>query len=89
VETQSTSGRIMRGYGQVLDKTLDHQVREVWNGVTGWVGVEAGHLLTGSAYFIVREAMPMLQSMLTMMTLMSLSLSYMRLQLVGVLPQLR
>jgi hypothetical protein len=31
----------------------------------------------------------MLQSMLTMMTLMSLSLSYMGLQLVGVLPQLR
>ncbi|PQJ47757.1 hypothetical protein BTO01_28175 [Vibrio jasicida] len=97
VENQSTSGRIVRGYGQVLDKTLDHQVREVWNGVAGWVGVEAGHLLTGPAYFIVREAMPMLQSMLTMvvviasplvltvsnfsmMTLMSLSLSYMGLQ---------
>ncbi|MCR9907729.1 hypothetical protein NB545_09680 [Vibrio campbellii] len=47
METQSTSGRIMRGYGQVLDKTLDHQVREVWNDVTGWVGVEAGHLLIG------------------------------------------
>lgn len=93
VENQSTNGRIVRGYGQVLDKTLDHQAREVWNGAAGWAGTEIGHLLAGPAYFVVREVMPMLQSLLltmvviaspivltissfSMMTLMSLSLSY-------------
>ncbi len=93
VENQSTSGRIVRGYGQVLDKSLDHQVREVWNSGAGWAGLQIGHIFTGPAYFIVREAMPMLQSLLlivvviaspivltvsnySMMTLMSLSLSY-------------
>lgn len=64
VENQASSGRVVRGYGQVLDKSLDHEVREVWNGVAGWLGVEVGHLLTGPAFFIVREAMPMLQSIL-------------------------
>ncbi|WP_299143832.1 conjugal transfer protein TraG N-terminal domain-containing protein [uncultured Vibrio sp.] len=93
VENQSTSGRIVRGYAQVLDKTLDHQAREVWNGTAGWAGLQIGHIFTGPAYFIIRQAMPMLQSLLlvvvvvaspivltvsnySMMTLMSLSLSY-------------
>ncbi len=64
VENQSTDGRIVRGYGNVLNKSWDHEVREVWNGGAGWAGVEIGHLLMGPAFFVVREAMPILQSAL-------------------------
>ncbi|XEV14963.1 conjugal transfer protein TraG N-terminal domain-containing protein (plasmid) [Vibrio alginolyticus] len=64
VENQSTDGRIVRGYGNVLDKNLDHEVREVWNASAGWAGTQIGHVLTGPAYFVIREAMPMLQAIL-------------------------
>ena len=62
VENQSTDGRIVRGYGQVLNKTLDHEAREVWNGGVGYLGVELGHAIIGPAYFAIREAMPMIQA---------------------------
>ncbi len=94
VENLSTGGRVVRGYGAVLDKTWDHEVREIWNAGAGWAGTQAGHIMSGPAFFIIREAMPMLQaafmsfviiaspivltiSAYNIMTLMSLSLTYM------------
>jgi hypothetical protein len=41
-----------------------HEGQEVWNASAGFVGVQAGRLLTGPAYFVVRQAMPMLQAVL-------------------------
>lgn len=64
VENQSSSGRTVRGYGFVLDKTLGHEGREVWNAGAGSFGVVLGHFFTGPALFIVREALPILQTLL-------------------------
>ncbi|GLO64078.1 conjugal transfer protein TraG [Vibrio sp. MACH09] len=64
VENQQTSGRIVRGYGNVLDKSWDHEIREIWNASAGLVGLEAGHFLTGPTFFIIREAMPIFQAAL-------------------------
>ncbi len=67
VENQSSGGRIVRGYGYVLDKSWDHEVREVWNSGAGWFGTQAGHILAGPALFMMREAMPIIQSLLICM----------------------
>lgn len=64
VENLSSDGRVVRGYGAVLDKSWDHEVREVWNASAGWAGLQIGHILSGPGFFIVREAMPMLQAAL-------------------------
>ena len=64
LSVEQTNGRIVRGFGHTLDKTADHQVREIWDAGAGFVGVQFGRLLTGPAYFVVRQAMPMLQAVL-------------------------
>ena len=64
IENLSTGGRVVRGYGQVLDKSWGHELGEVWNLGAGSVGVIFGQILTGPAMFIVRQAMPMLQVIL-------------------------
>ncbi|ANU39365.1 conjugal transfer protein TraG N-terminal domain-containing protein [Vibrio scophthalmi] len=64
LSVEQTNGRIVRGFGYTLDKTADHRVREIWNAGAGFVGVQTGHILTGPAYFVVRQAMPMLQAVL-------------------------
>ncbi len=64
VENISTDGRIVRGYSYVLDKNWDHQIGEVWGSSAGWAGLKVGHILSGPALFVVREAMPMIQAIL-------------------------
>ena len=61
---EQTNGRIVRGFGYTLDKGVVHEAQELWNAGAGFVGVQAGRVLTGPAYFVVRQAMPMLQAVL-------------------------
>ncbi|EGU45366.1 hypothetical protein VII00023_21297, partial [Vibrio ichthyoenteri ATCC 700023] len=64
LSVEQTNGRIVRGFGYTLDKSLVHEGQELWNAGAGFVGVQAGRVLTGPAYFVVRQAMPMLQAVL-------------------------
>ncbi|RJX68680.1 hypothetical protein DZ860_16940 [Vibrio sinensis] len=65
LSVEQANGRIVRGFGYTLDKTAVHMAgQEFWNASAGFVGVQAGRVLTGPAYFVVRQAMPMLQAVL-------------------------
>ncbi|WP_045407332.1 conjugal transfer protein TraG N-terminal domain-containing protein [Vibrio jasicida] len=64
LSVEQANGRIVRGFGYTLDKGLDHEARELWNAGAGFVGTQVGRVLTGPAYFVVRQAMPMLQAVL-------------------------
>lgn len=64
VENVYASGRTVKGYGAVIDKTADRATAETWGSTIGGVGLLAGRAFAEPTFFIVREALPIFQALL-------------------------
>ncbi|MEZ9997892.1 conjugal transfer protein TraG N-terminal domain-containing protein [Vibrio sp. 10N.261.46.A3] len=68
---QKHKGAVSHGYGQRIDNNLGSAAIGAWNFTAGSTGAIIGHALSGPVFFVVREALPMIQAMLLMVVVVS------------------
>lgn len=67
----STDGRVSYGYGNRIQRDVGSEVVGAWNAVAGGVGLTAGATLMSPVFFIIRESLPMIQSLLIMVIIIA------------------
>lgn len=71
-ENINATGRTTRGYGAVIDKSGEKFISEMWGSAVGGAGLLAGRVLMEPIFFIVKEALPIFQALLTSVIIISI-----------------
>lgn len=73
-ENINATGRTTRGYGAVIDSNLDRGFAEMWGSTAGGAGLLIGRTFMEPTFFIIREALPIFQALLTSVIIISIPL---------------
>lgn len=73
-ENINATGRTTRGYGAVIDKSGEKFISEMWGSTAGGAGLIAGRVFMEPVFFIVKEALPIFQALLTSVIIISIPL---------------